>query len=101
MGQYFWPAGVPRRLTIEAFVEAYALLGYAKCGDGSLEPGFEKIAIYSKGLPTHAARQLSDGRWTSKLGQSEDISHDAVETVEGPLYGTVEVYMKRPQSACV
>ena len=31
-----------------------------------LEPGFEKIALYAdnSGKPTHAARQLDNGRWT-------------------------------------
>jgi hypothetical protein len=77
--EHYWPPQAPRELTMDAFVRAYALCGYSPCQDGSLEVGVEKIAIYAKatGEPKHASRQLATGRWTSKLGQSEDIEHDA------------------------
>ncbi len=52
------------------------------------------------GLPTHAARQLASGRWTSKLGKAEDIEHD-LHDLEGDLYGIVVLLMKRPLSATV
>jgi len=65
--------------------------------DGSFEEGFEKLAIYGSGLMyTHAARQLPDGRWTSKLGQHEDITHTTTEAIEGSDYGEVVQCMKRP-----
>ena len=58
--------------------------------------GSKKIAIYqSGGLPTHAARQLPDGQWTSKLGRNIDISH-TLPGLEGPEYGQVAVFMRRP-----
>ncbi|MCG8587287.1 MAG: hypothetical protein MI757_21490 [Pirellulales bacterium] len=47
---------------------------------------------------THAARQLPDGRWTSKLGKAEDIEHDSANDVAGGLYGEVVEFMKRPVS---
>jgi hypothetical protein len=67
------------------------------CGQADLEPGFEKIAPFADadGLPTHAARQLPGGRWTSKLGELEDIEHD-LNDVAGTAYGTVVQIMKRP-----
>lgn len=78
--RYYWPADVPREQTVEAFEKAFVTLGYEECADGSLEEGWEKIAIFAKNtgdtarlLPTHVARQLQDGRWTSKLGTLEDI----------------------------
>lgn len=46
-------------------------------------------------IPTHAARQLPNGRWTSKLGFLEDIEHD-LHDVAGEAYGTVVVLLKRP-----
>lgn len=95
-GMGFWPVGVPREETIEAFVEAYALLGYEKCGNGAAEIGFEKIAIYAeKGVPTHAAKQLPDGRWKSKLGAWEDIQHNTVSGVCDSIYGQVAQFMRR------
>jgi hypothetical protein len=80
----YWPPNIPREETVDAFVQAYALQGYVQCNDGAQESGFEKIAVYAvrSGIdmvPTHAARQLADGQWTSKLGTCEDIDHDAPE----------------------
>jgi hypothetical protein len=63
---------------------------------GELESGFEKIALFaSDGVPKHAARQLESGRWTSKLGTREDIEH-ALHDLEGAIYGSVALVMKRP-----
>ena len=96
---YYWPPGIPLRETLQAFVDAFSTLGYDVCRDESLEPGFEKIAIFSKdGTPKHAARQIVSGplagRWTSKMGQDIDIAHD-LQGVSGPLYGSVSVIMRR------
>lgn len=97
---YYWPPGVPREVTLSAFVAAFSTLGYAVCKTPSLEKGYEKIAIYadSAGLPTHAARQLPSGRWTSKLGCNVDIEHTLMG-ITGPEYGTVKKYMRRRVSA--
>jgi hypothetical protein len=59
--------------------------------------GIEKIAIFvdAKQAPTHAARQLPDGRWTSKFGCLEDMSH-LLQQAEGSFYGKVARYMSRP-----
>jgi hypothetical protein len=46
------------------------------------------------GTPSHAARQLRDGTWTSKLGMSEDIQH-ALEDLTGEVYGSVVHILKR------
>ena len=66
------------------------------CTDGSQEAGIEKIAIFADGDEfTHAALQLETGKWTSKMGEGEDIEHDALENVAGPCYGKVTAFMKR------
>lgn len=44
---------------------------------------------------THAAKQLADGRWGSKIGQLEDIVHTTVEALSGSDYGEVVQFMKR------
>jgi hypothetical protein len=46
------------------------------------------------GTPTHAARQLPDGTWTSKLGISEDIQH-ALDDLAGAVYRAVVQILKR------
>src|SRR5438132_1638094 len=71
----YWPKTIPRVPTLPAFMAAFSSLGYEACENPSLEPGFEKVAFFAKppGTPTHAARQLSHGTWTSKLGDEQDI----------------------------
>ena len=64
--------------------------------DAGLEAGFVKVALYASGLfYTHAARQLPNGKWTSKLGRGEDIEHDSPDDVAGGVYGAVVGVMKR------
>ena len=90
-------------MTIDAFMRAYGTLGYTLCFDESLEESLEKIAIYGTTaldgsvIPTHAALQLQSGKWTSKLGPFEDINHDTVDDVRGPVYGTRICCMSRPR----
>ena len=96
--EYYWPPQAPRTETIQAFVAAYSVLGYEPCLNADLEPGFEKIALYVdvQGIPTHAARQLPSGKWTSKLGQLEDIEHDTLASLCGQTYGKVGQILRRP-----
>jgi hypothetical protein len=96
MGQKYWPKGVRRVVTMEAFVAAYETLGFRKCDDQSLEAGYEKLAIFlsDAGHPTHAARQLPSGLWTSKMGRSFDISHE-LHGLGGGAYGEPVLVMKR------
>lgn len=111
----YWPVGVDPKETIEAFILAYETVGYEVFPTQSreLEAGLEKIAIYEapdpddngKIKPSHAARQLPDGSWTSKLGDWEDIEHRTLEALEtgddeahqGLGYGKVAVIMQRPR----
>jgi hypothetical protein len=93
----YWPPGVAQVVTLDAFRDALATRGFAPCHGEAPEAGFEKAALFadSRGTPTHVARQLPVGGWTSKLGFGEDIEHD-LRDIEGQIYGTVAVFMKRP-----
>lgn len=99
----YWPPGAPREETIAAFMDAFATLGYQICFDERFEDGIEKVALYGTQepdgtiLPTHAARQLESGKWTSKLGDFEDISHETVNDVSGPVYGRMVCCLARPR----
>src|SRR5262249_51897076 len=92
----FWPNQVARDLTVKAFQEAFATIGYDLCPNEDYEPGFEKIALFATpdGAPKHAARQLANGKWTSKLGWMEDIKHP-LHAIAGLEYGSVVQIMKR------
>ena len=97
----YWPEGnnIPREVSLSAFIAAYESIGYAVCDDGKVESAFEKIAIYTKeNRPTHAARQLPSGKWTSKLGTYIDIEHASLNDVSGNSYGTVSCFLKRQRS---
>ncbi len=93
---YYWPEGIPREEKIEFFIQLFESIGYEQCDDGNLDAGYNKIAIYTDafGKPTHAARQLESGLWTSKLGQNWDVGHTIFSMSDG-YYGNVAVYMKR------
>lgn len=96
----YWPVTAINDITLEAFVSAFKTLDYQECTNESLESGFEKVAIYARpsdGVPQHAARQLRDGKWTSKLGAAywPDIRHDTLDVVGGPIYGEPVRYMRR------
>ncbi len=92
----YWPPSVPATLELASFVQAFATVGYAPCADGSIEIGFEKVALYwLNGKPTHAARQLPSGAWTSKLGRDVDIEHHVAQGVCGPAYGVVATFLRR------
>lgn len=93
----YWPEDLERDETIEAFIICFQKLGYTICHTDALEDGYEKVAIYTsdEGEPTHAARQLSTGRWTSKLGDYNDIEH-SLHGLDGEEYGTIQVFLKRP-----
>ena len=88
---------------MEAFVEAFQTLGYSICLDGSANENYDKIAIYGVTspdgtvTPTHASFQLPAGIWTSKLGKLEDIAHNGVDNVNGPVYGRPFIFMHRPR----
>jgi hypothetical protein len=91
--EYFYSA--------EPYIKYFKEHGFEICDNSDLEDGFEKIAIYKKNNDfKHVARQLPNGKWTSKMGDFEDIEHTTLEAVEGYLYkfytfGKVSFFMKR------
>ena len=92
----YWPERIIREASLTAFLQAFGTLGYKPCTDGDYERDFEKIALYSNiHGPQHAARQLADGTWTSKLGPHEDIGHANLRAIEGDVYGSVLQFLKR------
>jgi len=101
LAPYYWPE-VDKDESLEDFISAFKILGYASCDYGSLEEGYEKVAFYldEEDLPSHMARQLDTGLWTSKCGDLEDIQHN-LEDLEGGYkygYGKVSHFMKRKKT---
>lgn len=96
----YWPPEATRNKSLTGFVEAFSKLGYSPCESAVFEPEFQKIAIFcdDEGQPTHAARQLANGKWTSKLGRLEDIEHNLTD-LEGSFYGHVKAFLKKKISS--
>lgn len=97
-GDFFWPNDVPREYDFRAYRAVFERMGYQECKNVDLEPGYEKVALYlgSDGEFTHVARQLPDGRWTSKLGAWDDIDHADLNGLVGPTYGSIGVVLRKP-----
>lgn len=100
----YWPESVPMEETVEAFVILFRSLGYEPCVSDEYEAGYEKLALYTdtSGRPTHAARQIHTGQWTSKMGKEKDIVHNTLDALSGTgadekeHYGTAEVIFRKP-----
>jgi hypothetical protein len=95
----YWPPGFRRGTKVRNFEAVFRTQGYKRCNDSSLVDGYEKICLYTdrSGNVTHMARQLTDGLWTSKLGEEVDISHYTPQVLDGGEYGTASVYLERPR----
>ncbi len=99
-----WPAPNTRPATVRDFDAYYARYHFRPLPTGldyRVVPGMEKVVLYGhvrpgrRIEPTHAARQLSDGTWTSKLGQAPRIRHLTPEALNGTSYGQpVKVYYR-------
>lgn len=70
---------------------------YLSCENGEYEKGFEKILLYgdNNNLWTHAARQIKEEMWVSKLGSCENIEHKNIECLNGNTYGEPKIFMKK------
>jgi hypothetical protein len=107
-GDAYWPSWIkPREVTVVCFVKTFRWLGYRVCDNSRYEREYDKVVLYAihgsgkpitppkkvgdltDWAPTHMARQLVDGTWTSKLGGNEDITHFTLDAIEcyGPCYG--------------
>lgn len=90
----YWPTCIPNNTKIETFVRLFELEGFTVCQDDA--NNHDVICLYHKdGNCTHAARKLTNGLWTSKLGPLNDIQHSSPHSLEGEMYGRIYCYMKR------
>ncbi len=97
---YYWPEGAERGEGPDALKSCFEAIGYEVCDDGESEDGYSKVALYADpdGGWSHAARQVEGGEWTSKLGRNVDIRHRTPGCIEGPLYGDVVMFMRKPEA---
>jgi hypothetical protein len=90
---WVWPGE-----SLGGFDKLYAQYGFRRLAkaDFSMQAGVEKIALYAlNGKCTHAARQNTDGTWSSKLGSAPLIRHNLVDAFGNSIYGhPIAVYVK-------
>jgi hypothetical protein len=101
--EWVWPGE-----HIADFDRLYGSHGYKRIRklDYRFNRDVDKIVLYAKRsstgklVCTHGCRQLSDGTWTSKLGQGPLIRHTTPAAVSGPSYGKpIGVYVKARRTA--
>jgi hypothetical protein len=95
---FVWPDDLPNDESLDAFIKLYNKYGYEVCENTDFEEGFRKIAIYLNTKTkkcTHAARQRTNGEWTSKLGHEQDIAHSDPYSLESEKYGMVAAIMRK------
>ena len=97
-GVTWWPPEAENGQDINCLIDPFEKTGHIICNDGVPEIGYRKVALYCdhNNHWTHAARLLSNGFWTSKLGAWIDIQHGDPYSIEGPAYGHVYCFMKYP-----
>jgi len=80
-------------------MDTYTTLGYERCNTGYFNKAFGNIVIFADaaGVPTHAARQLKSGKWTSTWEPNVDIEHGTPDALNGPDYGARALVMRRPR----
>lgn len=93
----YWPIDMPAsEYGLGVLQRLFESMGYETCLDEQPESGYEKVALFADDFYyTHAARQLPNGRWTSKLGSAEDIEHESSNDIAGGLYGEVKLFLRR------
>jgi hypothetical protein len=95
---YYWFPGLPRKWDEATITTLFERHGYALADNYDLENGYEKVVFYvaEDGELWHFARQLVSGKWTSKLGDLNDIEHDNLELLTDSDYGNPTIVLKRP-----
>ncbi|MGR3317359.1 MAG: DUF7689 domain-containing protein [Candidatus Anammoxibacter sp.] len=97
--EYHWPNELPHNKLPQTLVSFFEIHGFEITDDPDHEIGVEKLALYVRDNEvTHAARQLPNGRWKSKIGNKEDILHD-LDELESDIpygYGEATIFMRRP-----
>jgi hypothetical protein len=94
----WWPPDIQEGTDITCLVKVFESQEYQLCETCEHEDGYRKVALYfdeKTNQWTHAARELRNGYWTSKLGQDVDIQHGTPYTIENKNYGKVYCFMKK------
>ena len=95
-GINYWPPWATETNRIDSLKEAFAGLGYEQCDHSDTEVGYQRVALFEvNGEMKHAAVQMPNGRWRSKMGQGPVIEHRSPESLSYGIYGGPTAFMRR------
>jgi hypothetical protein len=100
--QWVWPIKPGKEPSVADFDVLFGKHGYRRVKglNFDLKTGTQKIVLYGKRKgqtwePTHVARQLFDGSWSSKLGNLPLVRHLEPSDLDGGVYGVpIAVYVR-------
>jgi hypothetical protein len=103
---WVWPGQAGQDIQLADFDSLYSYYGFRRVAglDYKPVPGSDKVVLYALRRAdgsislTHAALQLRDGSWSSKLGSLPLIRHLHPDDVAGPSYGVPYVLYVRPRN---
>ena len=99
-GINYWPPWATPTARMESLQEAFAGMDFELCSEAETERGYLKVALYEmQGAAKHAAIQMPNGRWRSKLGRGPVIEHLSPDSLSGGPYGNPTVTMRRVKAA--
>lgn len=93
-GFYYWPETEKdaEKYSVSTFDHLLMTTGHGSITDSEKpEEGYVKLALFTEGdKPTHLARQLADGEWSSKVGAGPLIRHGFdIHEMDNGVYGNV------------
>jgi hypothetical protein len=101
-GRSYWPPGILAEASVDAFTQLFQSFGYEVCDTPDFQRRYEKVAIFvNNNAVTHAARQLGNGKWSSKLGRVWETVEHELEAVGGhgiQEYGDILQFMRRKRT---
>lgn len=93
----WWPPTAPRTLDPQSLIAAFEYFGFEVCANGTVEPDYDKVALYEKnGEWQHAAVIEEEDLYHSKMGVWWDIVHRSGDLFHDDAYGDIFAYMRRP-----
>lgn len=78
--------------------------GFDPSNDAKHVKGKYKVAVYGKRRPdgsyepTHAAKEVGEGVWRSKLGKGPLVEHNDLDDISGEQYGYPMWYFEKPEN---
>ena len=87
-GQY-WPPGFPDDTTVATVEAIIRIHGFTVEILATQIPETDAIAIYATGNQWRHFAKFSNGVWSSKLGDGNDIIGNSLQDLEMPIYGNV------------